>query len=104
MVRIARVRNPHVEALVWRMVLVAGLALPALLYWRLAPSFATSLELPVIAAEGAGGTLPQAAPSSWLPRLPAAIYLRIVYATARSPSRARRHVACQPGGATDGDS
>ena len=43
-VRIARVRNAHVEALVWRIVLVAGFALPALLYWRLAPSFTTSLR------------------------------------------------------------
>ena len=37
--RIIRVRNPHVEVLVWRMVLLAGLALPALLYLRLAPEF-----------------------------------------------------------------
>jgi TonB family protein len=76
--RIARVRNPHVEALAWRMVLIAGLALPALLYWRLAPSFATSLELPVITATGAGGThgLPATAPTSWLvARIVVAIYL-----------------------------
>ncbi|HYJ40634.1 MAG TPA: M56 family metallopeptidase [Steroidobacteraceae bacterium] len=54
--RVIPVRNPHVEVLAWRMILIAGLALPALLYWRLAPSFATSLELPVIAAAGVGGT------------------------------------------------
>jgi TonB family protein len=52
--RIVRVRNPHVELLVWRMVLLAGLALPALLYSSLAPSFATSFELPTIVAVGAG--------------------------------------------------
>jgi TonB family protein len=51
--RILRVRNPHVEALVWRLMLLEGLALPVLVYWRLAPSFATSIELPVIAAAGA---------------------------------------------------
>lgn len=77
--RIARVRNAHVEALVWRMVLVAGLALPVLLYWRLAPSFATSLDLPVIAAASAGAPLAPAAASSWLTAdVPAAIYLGIV--------------------------
>lgn len=78
--RIARVRNPHVEVLVWRMVLIAGLALPALLYWRLAPSFATSLVLPVIAAAGGGGTNapPAAASTSWLTAgVPMAIYLAI---------------------------
>ncbi|HEU4779113.1 MAG TPA: M56 family metallopeptidase [Steroidobacteraceae bacterium] len=78
--RIARVRNPHVEALVWRMVLIAGLALPALLYWRLAPSFATSLDLPVIAAAAEGGTnAPTAtASTSWLTaRALVAIYLGI---------------------------
>lgn len=78
--RIARVRNPHAEALVWRLVLMAGLALPALLYWRLAPSFATSLELPVIAAAGAGDPdAPAAAvPVSWLAaRVPVTIYLGV---------------------------
>jgi TonB family protein len=78
--RIARVRNPHVEALVWRMVLIASLALPALLYWRLAPSFETSLELPVIAAAGVGGADAPAATAStsWLTvRLALAIYLSI---------------------------
>ncbi len=78
--RIARVRNPHVEALVWRMVLIASLALPALLYWRLAPSFATSLDLPVIAAAGVGGTdaPPATASTTWLTaRVLVAIYLGI---------------------------
>src|SRR5690349_1510694 len=57
--RIVRVRNPHAEALVWRMILVAGLALPALLYWRLAPSFETSFGLPLVvtAGERPAGTL-----------------------------------------------
>jgi TonB family protein len=35
--RALRVRNPHVEKLVGRSVLLAALTLPALLYWRLAP-------------------------------------------------------------------
>ncbi len=52
--RLLRVRNPHVEALVWRMLLLAGLALPALLYWRLAPSFVSSFELPETVAGGRG--------------------------------------------------
>jgi TonB family protein len=76
--RIARVRNPHVESLAWRLVLVAGLALPALLYWQLAPSFTTSLALPVIAAPDGGGTNAPQAASAWLPaRVLVAIYLGI---------------------------
>ncbi|HUQ08934.1 MAG TPA: M56 family metallopeptidase [Steroidobacteraceae bacterium] len=51
--RALRVRNPHLETLVCRMLLLASLALPALLYWSLAPSFPTSLQLPVISAAGA---------------------------------------------------
>jgi TonB family protein len=50
--RIVRVRNPHIESLVWRLMLLVGLALPVLVYWRLAPSFATSIDLPVISAAG----------------------------------------------------
>jgi beta-lactamase regulating signal transducer with metallopeptidase domain len=75
--RILRVRNPHVEGLVWRMLLLAGLALPALLYLRLAPSFATSFELPTIVAAGAGGAdAPPAASTSWsTARVLGAIYL-----------------------------
>jgi TonB family protein len=76
--RIARVRNPHVEGLVWRMVLIAGLALPALLYWRLAPSFPTTLAIPVIAAAGEGGTNALPVALSWpTARVLAAIYLGI---------------------------
>jgi len=41
--RALRVCNPHAEKLVWRTVLLAALALPALLHWRLAPV----LEIPV---------------------------------------------------------
>lgn len=52
---LARVRNPHAEALAWRMVIVAALALPALLYWRLAPNFEMSLALPVITVTDVGG-------------------------------------------------
>ena len=44
-VRIVRVRNPHVEILVWRMVLLAGLALPALLYSSIAQSIRSRRKL-----------------------------------------------------------
>lgn len=63
MLRLVRVRNAHVELLVWRMWLLASLALPALLYWQIAPSFTTSFHLPVIAADGAGA-LQEAAPAT----------------------------------------
>jgi beta-lactamase regulating signal transducer with metallopeptidase domain len=79
-VRIVRVRNPHVEVLVWRMVLLAGLALAVLLYLRLAPSFSTSFELPAIAAAGAGGPNTSGAANriSWLPvAVTTAIYLGV---------------------------
>jgi len=52
--RLARVRNPHVEALAWRMTLIAGLGLPALLYWGLAPSF-DAAELPAIVSGAVAG-------------------------------------------------
>jgi TonB family protein len=79
MLRIVRIRNPHVEAVVWRMLVLAGLALPVLLYWRLAPSFATSFELPTIVAAGADRAATSAAsPVSLLPlALPTAIYLGV---------------------------
>jgi TonB family protein len=68
--RIARVRNPHAEALVWRLVVLAGLVMPALLYWRLAPSFETSLQLPLIAAANPGSPHTSAlAPSSTTPSM-----------------------------------
>ena len=50
--RLVRVRNPHAEALVWRLTLLAGLALPVLLYWRLAPSFETFFGLPLVVTAG----------------------------------------------------
>jgi TonB family protein len=52
--RAIRVRSPHAETLVWRLVLLASCALPVLLYWRLAPDFTTSVQLPVIAGAGEG--------------------------------------------------
>jgi beta-lactamase regulating signal transducer with metallopeptidase domain len=55
-VRFVRLRNPHTEALVWRMALLASLALPVLLYFRAAPSFATHLHLPVLTVNGVGAT------------------------------------------------
>jgi beta-lactamase regulating signal transducer with metallopeptidase domain len=57
LLRAFRVRNAHVEALVWRSTLLAGFALPALLYWRVAPSFATSIEPLEIVAAIPGATL-----------------------------------------------
>jgi TonB family protein len=78
--RFVRVRNPHAEALVWRMVLLAGLILPVLLYWRLAPSFTTSFDLPAIVAAGTGGarTSGAAIPASLLPMTAmVAIYLGV---------------------------
>jgi beta-lactamase regulating signal transducer with metallopeptidase domain len=48
--RLARVRNPHVEALAWRLVLLTGLALPVLMLSNVAPSFTTSFDLPILAA------------------------------------------------------
>jgi TonB family protein len=51
LMRAFRVRNAHVEGLVWRLTLLAGFALPALLYWRVAPSFTTPIEpLEIVAA------------------------------------------------------
>jgi TonB family protein len=75
--RLIRVRNPHVETLVWRMALLASLVLPALLYWRLAPDFTTSLQLPVIAGEEGAEASSRGASSSMLPSALAAIYLGV---------------------------
>ena len=105
--RIVRVRNPHVETLVWRMVLLAGLALPALLYWSLAPSFATSFELPAIVAAGPGGADTSGAADRCLAaaRGCARRYLPGRRAAAvRAPGgRSRRDVARQPRGPADDD-
>ena len=76
--RVVRVRNPHVESLVWRMLLLAGLALPALMYFQLAPGFASAFALPMIEAGGVGGAVesPAAGPGWATPMLVlAAIYL-----------------------------
>ena len=76
--RLCRVRNPHVEALAWRMTLLLGLALPLLLMSQLAPSFTTSLDLPVIRASGedlSHGAGSAAAEPSRLPAILLAIYL-----------------------------
>jgi len=73
--RAVRVRNAHVEALVWRMPLFAVLALPMLLYWRLAPGFTTSLQLPVLTMGGTDPAATSAHGAVSLPRLLAALYL-----------------------------
>ena len=50
--RLVRVRNPHVEALAWRLLLLAGLAMPVLLLSGLAPAVTTTLELPLVLTGG----------------------------------------------------
>jgi hypothetical protein len=80
--RALRVRNPHVETLVWRLLLVASLAMPWLLAWRIAPSFATSVRLPVIAALADAGDFPAAAGGVWLS--PGAVAMTIYLAVALS--------------------
>ena len=105
--RIVRVRNPHVEILVWRMVLLAGLALPALLSLSLAPSFATSFELPTIVAAGPGGADASGAADRvfLLPvDVPIAIYLGVALLLfGRLVAGLVAHVARQPRGPGDDD-
>jgi TonB family protein len=65
-VRALRVRNPYVEKLVWRTLLVASLTLPALLYWQLAPVIELPLPALVTAAAdpaSAGPVLSRAPPT-----------------------------------------
>ena len=76
--RVVRVRNPHAESLVWRMLLLAGLAMPAMMYFHLAPGFASAFALPMIEAGGVrgAGASPVAGPGWTTPMLViAAIYL-----------------------------
>jgi TonB family protein len=80
--RIFRARNPHVEALVWRMMLLAGLLLPGLLYSGLVPRFDT-LELPaavsMVVAAGSGDVNLSAVkvPASMMWGLLVSIYLAV---------------------------
>ncbi len=73
--RALRVRNSHVEALAWRLVLLAGFALPVLMYFRLAPSFTTTLELPAIVA--GTGAAPAAVTADAAASLPAGVLASI---------------------------
>jgi TonB family protein len=57
LLRALRVRNAHVEALVWRLTLLAGFALPVLLYWRVAPSFTSPIETAEIVSVIPGATI-----------------------------------------------
>lgn len=50
--RLLRVRNPHVEVLAWRLLLLAGMALPVLLLSGMAPTLTTSLALPLVLTGG----------------------------------------------------
>jgi TonB family protein len=83
--RIFRARNPHVEALVWRMLLLAGLLLPVLLYSGLTPKF-EALELPAavstMVTAGAGDVNISAVtvPASTVWGLLATIYLAVALA------------------------
>lgn len=80
--RIVRARNPHVEALVWRMLLLAGLLLPVLLYLEVTPRF-DALELPaavsLMVTAGASDVNIGAArmPASTVTGLIASIYLAV---------------------------
>jgi len=76
--RLLRARNPHVEALAWRMTLLAGLVLPALLYWGLAPSF-DAVDLPAIVSGAVAGPAPaSAAGAATMPiGMLASIYLAV---------------------------
>jgi beta-lactamase regulating signal transducer with metallopeptidase domain len=71
-----RLRNPHTEALIWRMALLAGLVLPVLLSFRMAPSVVTQLQLPVLTVDrpGAPGAAASAALAGWVGRTLVAIY------------------------------
>jgi TonB family protein len=51
--RMLRQRNPHVEKLVWRVVLIAALALPVLLYWRLVPVLDVHMPSSMLVVVGA---------------------------------------------------
>lgn len=78
--RIFRTRNPHAESLAWRLLVLSGLALPVLLYWRLAPSFPTPLHLPMITVAGSGADHPSSSGAgSWtaLTIVASAIYLGV---------------------------
>jgi TonB family protein len=76
--RLLRARNPHVEVLAWRMTLLAGLLLPALLYWGLAPRFDT-VDLPAIVSGAVAGPASAATrPAGTMPiGLLASIYLAV---------------------------
>jgi len=79
--RLLRVRNAHVEALAWRMVLLASLTLPILLSLRMAPSFETTMRLPVIAAGEAVTNALAPAGISFAPpmAIPTTIYLGVAF-------------------------
>ena len=76
--RILRRRNPHVETLAWRMLLLAAFALPLLLYWGMAPYF-DAIELPGIVAGAAAAPSPHisARVARQTANLAGAIYLPI---------------------------
>src|SRR4051812_38701481 len=74
-IRVVQLRNPRAESLVWRMALLASLALPALMVFRVAPSFATQWQLPVLSSKGAGAR--GVAPLGALPELPSRVLVTI---------------------------
>jgi TonB family protein len=78
LLRVFRVRNAHIEALVWRLALLAGFALPVLLYWRVAPSFTSPIEPIEIVAAIPGATI-SGVPDSGAPvaTIAASLYLLV---------------------------
>jgi TonB family protein len=76
--RLLRQRNPHVEKLVWRVVVVAALALPVLLFWRLVPVLDVHLPaslLVAVSADPAAVVHARVSGSTRLPMAMVAIYL-----------------------------
>jgi TonB family protein len=79
--RLVRVRNPHAEVLAWRMLLLAGLALPVLLGSGLAPDITVPLDLPQVMSGGDAGAASAAAVTTdgagALPAIALSIYLAV---------------------------
>jgi beta-lactamase regulating signal transducer with metallopeptidase domain len=79
LLRVFRVRNAHVEALILRLSLLAGFALPVLLSLRVAPSFASPLQPLQIVAAIPGATITGVPDSSAsAATVLASIYLAVV--------------------------
>jgi beta-lactamase regulating signal transducer with metallopeptidase domain len=72
-----RARNPHLQKTVWLVVLLACLAMPFVLEWRMAPSFSAPTYLLTLPGFGNGGLAPNnAAAGTWLAPVLAAVPMR----------------------------